>query len=219
MGEGGYVVPPKKYLEALSSICREKEILLMFDEVQTGIGRTGQMFAFQHFGIEPDILILGKAVGGGYPLAVVAAGRQLMDQWPPGSHGSTFGGHPVACAAGSVQLENIGADGFLESVTAKGNYFRQQLINLQRKHREIGDVRGIGLMNAIELVKPDGAPDPEKTAAIVSHMFVQKILVYTCGVRGNILRFMPPLNVDTDILSQVIDALDQSFFATGKEST
>ena len=219
MGEGGYVVPPKKYLEALSSICREKEILLMFDEVQSGMGRTGRMFAFQHFGIEPDILILGKAVGGGYPLAVVAAGRQLMDQWPPGSHGSTFGGHPVACAAGSVQLENIGADGFLESVTAKGNYFRQQLINLQRKHREIGDVRGIGLMNAIELVKPDGAPDPEKTAAIVSHMFVQKILVYTCGVRGNILRFMPPLNVDTDILSQVIDALDQSFFATGKEST
>jgi len=218
MGEGGYVVPPKRYVKALSGICREKEILLMFDEVQSGIGRTGQMFAFQHFGIEPDILILGKAVGGGYPLAVVAANRQLMDKWPPGSHGSTFGGHPVACAAGYVQLEHIGADGFLESVAARGDYFKKQLIELQKKHREIGDVRGIGMMNAIELVKPDGAPDPEKTAAIVAFMFSQKILVYTCGVRGNILRFMPPLNVETAILNQVLDTLDQSFCATRKES-
>jgi len=215
MGEGGYVVPPKKYVEALHRFCREKGILLMFDEVQSGMGRTGRMFAFQHFGIEPDILILGKAVGGGYPLAVVAANRQLMDQWPPGSHGSTFGGHPVACAAGSVQLENIGADGFLESVAAKGDHFKQQLLKLQKKHREIGDVRGIGLMNAIELTQPDGSPDAEKTAEIVSYMFSLKILVYTCGVRGNILRFMPPLNVETDILNQVADVLDQSFSAKG----
>ncbi|UCD77037.1 MAG: aminotransferase class III-fold pyridoxal phosphate-dependent enzyme [Desulfobacterales bacterium] len=218
MGEGGYVVPPKKYVEVLARFCSDNKILLMFDEVQSGIGRTGHMFAYQHFGIEPDILILGKAVGGGYPLAVVAANRQLMDQWPPGSHGSTFGGHPVACAAGSVQLEHIGAGGFLESVAAKGDYFKRQLIDLQKKHREIGDVRGIGLMNAIELIEPGGSPDAEKAAAIVSHMFSQKILVYTCGVRGNILRFMPPLNVETDVLNQVIDVLDQSFFATRKES-
>jgi 4-aminobutyrate aminotransferase len=217
MGEGGYVVPPKKYVEALARLCRDEKILLMFDEVQSGIGRSGRMFACQHFGIEPDILILGKAVGGGYPLAVVAANRQLMDQWPPGSHGSTFGGHPVACAAGVVQLEIIGTEDFLASVAAKGDAFRQQLIQLQKKHPAIGDVRGIGLMNAVELVQPDGSPDPEKAAAIVSYMFSQKILIYTCGVRGNIIRFMPPLNIETDLLDQIVEVLDHSLRQTGKE--
>jgi 4-aminobutyrate aminotransferase len=216
MGEGGYVVPPKKYMEALTTLCRDKGFLLMFDEVQTGMGRTGQMFAFQHFGIEPDILLLGKAVGGGYPLAVLAANREIMDQWPPGSHGSTFGGHPVACAAGLAQLEIVGASGFLDSVIAMVVLFREQLIRLQQRFPEIGDVRGLGLMNAIELVKPDGRPDPEKTAAIVAHLFSQKILVYTCGVRGNIIRFMPPLNVEEPVLGRLIDALDQAFVADRK---
>jgi len=216
MGEGGYVVPPKKYMEALANLCRDKQLLLMFDEVQTGLGRTGRMFAFQHFGIEPDILLLGKAVGGGYPLAVLAAKREIMDQWHSGSHGSTFGGHPVACAAGLAQLEIVGASGFLDSVTAKGVFFRERLIRLRQRYPEIGDVRGLGLMNAIEVVKPDGRPDPEKTAAIVTHLFSNKILVYTCGVRGNIIRFMPPLNVEETVLDQLLDALDQGFAATRK---
>ena len=140
-----------------------------------------------------------------------------MDQWPAGSHGSTFGGHPVACAAGLAQLEIIGATGFLESVTAKGNFFRQQLSELQKHFPEIGDVRGLGLMNALELIQPDGQPDPERTAAIVAHLLSQHILVYTCGVRGNIIRFMPPLNVEEAILQQLIDALEQSFLVTRKK--
>jgi 4-aminobutyrate aminotransferase len=214
LGEGGYVVPPLKYVQALGDLCRDKGFLMIFDEVQTGMGRTGHMFAFQHLGVEPDILLLGKAVGGGYPLAVLAANRQLMDQWPAGSHGSTFGGHPVACAAGLAQLEIIAAPGFLDSVTAKGNRFREKLLSLQQKYPEIGDVRGLGLMNAIELVRSDGRPDPEKTASIVAHLYSQKILVYTCGVRGNIIRFMPPLNVSETILDQLIETLEQSFSAT-----
>jgi len=213
MGEGGYVVPPQKYLQALAGLCRDKGFLLMFDEVQTGMGRTGRMFAYQHFGVEPDLLLLGKAVGGGYPLAALAGSRQIMDQWPAGSHGSTFGGHPVACAAGLSQLEIIGAPGFLESVTAKGDFFRQHLNRLQKDCPEIGQVRGLGLMNAIEIVGTDGRPDSEKTAAVVAHLFSQRILVYTCGVRGNIIRFMPPLNVEEDVLQQVIAALEQSFVA------
>jgi 4-aminobutyrate aminotransferase len=217
MGEGGYVVPPPKYVQALGALCRDKEILLIFDEVQTGMGRTGRMFAFQHFGVEPDMLLLGKAVGGGYPLAVLAANRQLMDQWPAGSHGSTFGGHPVACAAGLAQFEIIAAPGFLDSVSAKGHRFREKLTTLQKKYPEIGDVRGRGLMNAIELVQSDGRPDPEKTASIVARLFSQHILVYTCGVRGNVIRFMPPLNVAETVLDQLIDALDQSFSATRKQ--
>jgi len=217
MGEGGYVVPPQKYLQALADLCRDKGFLLMFDEVQTGLGRTGRMFAYQHFGVEPDILLLGKAVGGGYPLAVLAARREIMDQWPAGSHGSTFGGHPVACAAGLAQLDIIGAPGFLESVTAQGDFLRQQLSRLQQACPEIGQVRGLGLMSAIEIVKPDGRPDPDKTAAIVAHLFSQRILVYTCGVRGNVIRFMPPLNVEEAALQQLIAALEQSFSAVRKK--
>jgi 4-aminobutyrate aminotransferase len=217
MGEGGYVVPPQKYLQALADLCRDKGIMLMFDEVQTGLGRTGRVFAYQHFGIEPDLLLLGKAVGGGYPLAVLAARRELMDQWPAGSHGSTFGGHPVACAAGLAQLEIIGAPGFLESVEAKGDFFRRQLSSLQQHFPEIGQIRGLGLMNAIEIISPDGRPDTEKTAEIVAHLFAQHILVYTCGVRGNIIRFMPPLNVEEAILQELIAALEQSFLAVLKK--
>jgi 4-aminobutyrate aminotransferase len=217
MGEGGYVVPPRKYVQTLGALCRDKGFVLIFDEVQTGMGRTGRMFAFQHFGVEPDMLLLGKAVGGGYPLAVLAATRRLMDQWPAGSHGSTFGGHPVACAAGLAQLEIIGAPGFLDSVSAKGDRFREKLIDLQKKYSEIGDVRGLGLMNAIELIQPDGRPDPEKTASIVAHLFSKHILVYICGVRDNIIRFMPPLNVTETVLDQMIDALEQSFSAMRKQ--
>jgi len=216
MGEGGYVVPPPKYVQALGTLCRDKGFLLIFDEVQTGMGRTGRMFAFEHFGVEPDILLLGKAVGGGYPLAVLAANRGLMDRWPAGSHGSTFGGHPVACAAGLAQFEIIAAPGFLDSVTAKGNHLREKLITLKKKYPEIGDVRGLGLMNAIELVKADGRPDPEKTASIVDRLFSQHVLVYTCGVYGNIIRFMPPLNIEESVLDHLMDVLDQGFSASRK---
>ncbi|MFH1137351.1 MAG: aminotransferase class III-fold pyridoxal phosphate-dependent enzyme [Pseudomonadota bacterium] len=211
MGEGGYVVPPVKYVRALAELCRSLNIYLMFDEVQTGMGRTGKMFACRHFDLEPDILLLGKAVGGGYPLAVLAAGRELMDQWPAGSHGSTFGGHPAACAAGAAQLEIIGQPGFLDGVLAQGEYFRGQLMELKKRRPEIGDARGLGLMNAIELVKPNGDPDPDKTAAVIARLFAAKILVYSCGVKGNIIRFMPPLNVERSILDRLLEALEQSF--------
>lgn len=216
MGEGGYVVPPLKYVESLGQMCREKGFLLMFDEVQTGMGRTGHMFAYKHFGVEPDLLLLGKAVGGGYPLAVLAGSREIMDRWPAGSHGSTFGGHPVACAAGLAQLEIIGAPGFLDTVIGKGEYFRKRLMELQDRFPEIGQVRGLGLMNVIELVKPDGQPDPDKAGVIVSHLFSLKCLVYSCGVRGNIIRFMPPLNVEQDLLDRFLGLLEQSFQATQK---
>ncbi|OGP63144.1 MAG: hypothetical protein A2V65_03880 [Deltaproteobacteria bacterium RBG_13_49_15] len=217
MGEGGYVIPPGKYVEALGRVCRENGFLLIFDEVQSGMGRTGRMFAFEHFGIVPDLLLLGKAVGGGYPLSVLAANRDIMDKWPPGSHGSTFGGHPVACAAGLAQLQIIGEPGFMKSVDAKGEWFRNQLIALQRRHPEIGDVRGLGMMNAIELVKPDGEPDTERANSLVAHLFSRRILIYTCGVKGNIIRFMPPLNIEQGILESVVEILDEGFSVSGIE--
>jgi len=206
-GEGGYIVPPVKYVKALRELCNEQGLLLICDEVQTGVGRTGKMLAVEHFGITPDIVTMGKAVGGGFQLGVVAASKELMQKWTPGTHGTTFGGHPVAAAAGVVTLNIINNDDFLEDVTKKGKYFRSRLRSLAETYPEIGDVRGLGLMNAIEFVKDGKEPDTEKAMAVRDYFFEQNILILPCGVNKNVLRFIPPLNISLDLLDRVIQTL------------
>ena len=212
-GEGGYVVPPAKYVEALGKLCKELGILLIFDEIQTGMARTGRMVAAEHFNAEPDIMLLGKAVGGGYPLSVVAARKAVMDKWAPGSHGTTFGGHPVACASGAAMLEIISQPEFLQGVRDKGDYFRAGLLRLKDKYPVIGDVRGLGLMAAMELVKPDGAINPDAASKIIKSLYEEKILALSCGYKGQAIRFIPPLNVEQEILDQVLTALDKALAA------
>lgn len=209
-GEGGYIVPPAKYVEALGELSREMGSLLIFDEIQTGMGRTGKLFATDVFGVMPDIMCLGKAVGGGYPLAVIASRKDIMDQWHPGAHGTTFGGHPVACASGLAMLKIISQPEFLQSVAENGDYFRSRLLELKSRYSGIGDVRGLGLMNAIEMVKPDGSPDPDTAGFLIRHLRERKILVLNCGVKGQALRFIPPLNVERALLDEVLDALEEA---------
>ncbi len=209
-GEGGYIVPPVEYVKALGQLCDELGILLIFDEVQTGVGRTGKLFAGEHFGVIPDILCLGKAVGGGYPMAVVASRRDIMDKWLPGSHGTTFGGHPVAAAAGLAQLKIVTADGFLAAVAAKGEHLRTRLNGLKDRFAAVGDVRGLGLMQAVELVNEDGQPDHQKASQITEHLFSKKILILTCGAKGQAVRFIPPLNVAESLLDEVVDAVAEA---------
>jgi len=215
MGEGGYVVPPQKYVRALRSLCEGLGILLIFDEVQTGIGRTGKMFAFEHFDVAPDILCIGKAIGGGFPLAVISSSKDRMMKWESGAHGTTFGGHPVACAAAIAQLEIIGKEGFLMEVSGKGERFRNQLSELKTHYQQMGDVRGIGLMNAVEIVKEDKKPDSERAASIQKYLQEKKILVLTCGPFKNVIRFIPPLNIDSSLLSQVVDRFDEALKSNG----
>jgi 4-aminobutyrate aminotransferase len=210
MGEGGYVVPPEKYVTALRSLCDSLGILLIFDEVQTGLGRTGKMFAFEHYNVEPDILSMGKAIGGGFPLAVIASSKKRMMKWESGTHGTTFGGHPVACAAAIAQLRIIAEEGFLKTVSDKGAQFRCQLLELKTRYAQIGDVRGLGLMNAVEFVKENKKPDPERAAYIQKYFLENKILVLTCGAFKNVMRFIPPLNIDSTLLNQVIDIFDEA---------
>ena len=210
MGEGGYIVPPEKYVKALRTLCDDYGLLLIFDEVQTGMGRTGKLFASDVFGVVPDILVMGKAIGAGFPLAIVASTKERMEKWESGAHGTTFGGNPVACAAALAQLEIISQEKFLESVRKKGEAFRNRLKALQQRFAEIGDVRGVGLMNGIELVKEGKAPDPDKATFIRKYFMDKKILVLSCGVFKNVIRFIPPLNVEESLLEQVVHTLEEA---------
>ena len=214
MGEGGYVVPPKKYVQALREFCTENGILLVFDEVQTGVGRTGTFLAGQNYGVTPDIVSMGKAIGGGFPLGLAAASTELMSQWSAGAHGSTFGGHPVAAAVGIEIINRVTAPGFLERVVELGDYFRAGLTRLQDKHPGVGDVRGIGLMNAVELVKDGKTPDGDRTTAMINYLKDNNILVMPCGPAKNVIRIIPPLNVEKDLLDRALAALDMALTAT-----
>lgn len=209
-GEGGYIVPPAKYVQALSQLCKEHDFYLIFDEIQTGIGRTGKMFATEHYDIIPDIMTMGKAVGGGYPMSVVASTSEIMDQWSAGSHGTTFGGHPVAAASGLAQLGIVTKTSFLNEVTIKGKNFRSKLQDLQDTFQAIGDVRGLGLMNAVEIVKEDKQPDPDLTKKIIEFFFKENILLFTCGTKGNIIRFMPALNIEEELLDHAVSVLKRA---------
>lgn len=213
-GEGGYIVPPRKYVRALRQFCDEHGILLVFDEVQTGMGRTGHLFAAQHFGVVPDIISIGKAVGGGFPLGIVAATEKLMSQWTAGAHGTTFGGHPVACAASLEVVRRVSAPEFLARVRQTGEYFRTGLEKLKEKHAGIGDIRGVGLMNAVELVTGGKKPDPDRVTRIIGRFKERKILILACGPDKNVLRFIPPLNIETALLDRTLTALDEALQET-----
>ncbi len=198
-GEGGVIVPSKEYLQQVRRLCSEKGLLLIFDEVQTGIGRTGTLFAYEQFGIEPDIMTLAKGLGGGFPIGAMLARDRIAEVFTPGSHASTFGGNPLACAAAIATLETVLEDGImLYECKTKGEYFMQRLLELKdRFSTVVVDVRGMGLMLGMQLSR-DCAP-------VVKACMERGILV-NCTA-GNTLRFTPPLTVtldDIDILVEVL---------------
>lgn len=210
-GEGGYIAPPKEFLEGLRTICDEHGIMLIFDEVQTGIGRTGELYAYQTYGVKPDILTSAKALGGGIPLSAVIAKASVMDKWPVGAHGGTFGGNPLACSAALETLAIIEEDNLLSHCKEMGAYFIGKLRALQEKYPQyIGDVRGIGLMVAIELTDAQGNPDEKLTSAIKAKALEKNLLLLTCGNRHNVVRFIAPLIVtekEIDCAVEIIDSI------------
>src|SRR5512144_2928203 len=154
LGEGGYVVPPPTFMPRLREITREHGILLIADEVQTGFGRTGELFAVQHWNVEPDILVMAKGIASGLPLSGIVARSDLMAQWKPGTHGGTYGGNVVSCAAANATLDVIDDEGLVANARERGAQFLAGLRGLAPKYRSIGDVRGLGLMLGLEFVKP-----------------------------------------------------------------
>lgn len=209
-GEGGYIVPNKSFLQGLRDICNKYNILLIFDEIQTGIGRTGELYAYQTFGVEPDILTSAKALGGGIPLSAIIAKKEIMDQWPAGAHGGTFGGNPLACAAGLKTLEIIEKGDVLDNCRKQGAYFVEELKKMQNKFpNRICNVRGLGLMVAMEIVNADGKPDAGYAAQIKEKALDKNLLLLLCGCNHNVVRFIAPLTVSKEEIDFAINVIDE----------
>ena len=193
-GEGGYIVPPPGWLGKLRALCQEYGILLVDDEVQSGIGRTGKMFAIEHWGVEPDIVCSAKALASGMPLSATIARDEVMS-WPAGAHGSTFGGNPVSCAAAMATLDVIEEEGLVENAARMGERLLGHLHELAGTSRFIGDVRGLGLMIGVELVRDKETKEmaKEKVGQVTMECFKRGLVVLPCG--PNSVRFSPPLTI------------------------
>ena len=219
-GEGGYVPMAPEAAQRLRELTQRYGILLIADEIQSGFGRTGRWFGFEHLGITPDIVVIGKAVGGGLPLAGVAAPQSLMDRWQPGEHGTTFGGNPLSCAAGLAALTIIQREGLVERAARLGEAIKARLCTLVG-HYGVADVRGNGLMLGIELRDADGNPDYARCEAVKLRCRAEGLLLLTCGAKiGNpqtdnsTIRLIPPLNTPEPILWQGLDVLETALKTT-----
>jgi 4-aminobutyrate aminotransferase len=208
-GEGGYLVPPASFLPGLRQLCDRHGILLIADEVQSGIGRTGRMFACQHWGVSPDVVTLAKGLGSGLPIGVVLAKKRIMERWTKGAHGNTFGGNPLCCAAALATLDLV--EGALARNAAEvGLHFLNRLRELQARHTVVGEVRGRGLMLGMELVSDPAtkAPAKELCQRVVERAFRNGLLLLSCGV--STLRFMPPLSVTREEVDEAVTLLEAS---------
>jgi 4-aminobutyrate aminotransferase len=219
IGEGGYIIPPPGFLPRLREIAREHGILLVADEVQTGFGRTGRFFAVEHWGVEPDIVVMAKGIASGLPLSGILARRQLLEKLAPGTHGGTYGGNVVACAAALSTLDVIESEGLVANARERGEQFLAGLRTLAAQHRSVGDVRGLGLMLALEFVKPgvgDGrVPDPDLTKRVQAEALARKLIVLTAGTYVNVVRIIPPLVTTADEVDLALGILGESLAAAG----
>ena len=208
LGEGGYYIPPTSWLKKIREICDRHGILLIFDEVQTGFGRTGNWFAAQTFDVKPDIMAIAKGIAAGLPLSATVASKELMDQWPLGSHGTTFGGNPMACSAALASLEVIHNEKLLDNTKAMGEYAISRLLEMKEEFPIIRDVRGVGLMIGIELGDPQtGEPSGQTVMKVLDHCLKNGVLFYLCGNLGEVIRMIPPLTVNQQQIDAGLDAL------------
>lgn len=212
-GEGGFIVPGAGFLPRIADYCRDHGIALIADEVQTGFGRTGRMFACEHEGIVPDLIATAKGIAGGFPLAGVTGRAELVDHVHSGGLGGTFGGNPVACEAALGAIATIEQDGLVERAGRIGETMLSRLRSLAERTDIIGDVRGRGAMVAVEVVRgrDDSTPDPEATQAVQKACHEAGLIVLTCGTYGNVLRFLPPLVMPDHLLDEGLDIVDKAF--------
>ncbi|HUF02186.1 MAG TPA: 4-aminobutyrate--2-oxoglutarate transaminase [Gaiellaceae bacterium] len=209
-GEGGFVPMPPDYPARLQELCRTHGILYVDDEVQSGVGRTGKVWAIEHYeGVQPDLLVSGKSIGGGLPLAGVTGRAEVMDAVSPGGLGGTFGGNPLSCAAAVAVLDLVADEAFLAEARQLGETLRLRLDGLASRHENIGDVRGLGPMLAFELT--ERAPD--RAQAVVSAAFERGLLLLSCGLYGNVIRLLPPLTISVDELDEGLAILEDSLAA------
>jgi acetylornithine/N-succinyldiaminopimelate aminotransferase len=200
-GEGGVVVPDDDYLKGLRDICSTRDILLIFDEIQAGMGRTGRLFAYEHFGLTPDIITLAKALGNGLPIGAMMATEELKDAFGPGSHATTFGGSPLITASALAVVKSLIHDGWIENARVIGEYFKAGLMRLQKRHRIIKEVRGLGLIIGILL---------DRAGQDIVDACAKRGFLINC-IQDKILRFVPPLIIGKDEVDSLIECLDDVF--------
>ena len=211
-GEGGFIVPAEGFLPALVTWCRDNGVVFVADEVQTGFARTGAMFAMDHEGVAPDLIVTAKGIAGGLPLAAVTGRAEIMDAPHVGGLGGTYGGNPIACAAALAVIETIEAEGLIDKARSIEKTMKDRLTTLQAKDGRIGDIRGRGAMLAVELVEVGTTtPNPSLTAAVATWAHARGLIVLTCGTYGNVLRFLPPLSMPDHLLAEGLDLLEEAF--------
>lgn len=203
LGEGGYVVPPPGFLQRLRELCDRIGSLLVVDEIQTGFGRTGRLFAFEHEGVTPDVVVVAKGLGSGLPISAIAARPDLVARWLPGSHGGTYGGNPVACAAAAETIRVLREEGLVENARKMGALLLEALREVAAGSSRVGDVRSLGLMAALEMVKDGGEPDGDAAWVLQREALAEGLLLLTCGPYNNVVRFVPPLIIGREEVSEV----------------
>jgi 4-aminobutyrate aminotransferase len=211
-GEGGYYPAPIAFLRQLRALCDEHGILLIADEVQSGFGRTGEMWAFEHAGIVPDVVCVAKAIANGLPLSAIITSRELQERWGRGAHGTTYGGNPVACAAGVAVLETIRDEQLVANARLRGVELSGALRELMSDYPTIGDVRGPGLMIGVEFVKDRGTrePDGALAEAVAARALDDGLLLLTCGIHHQVIRWIPPLDVTVAEVEESVGAFERA---------
>lgn len=210
LGEGGYIVPPTSFMQGLRKLCDRYGILLILDEIQSGFGRTGRWFAFEHFGVIPDIMTVAKGLASGLPLSGVFSRMDLMKKWTPGTHGGTYGGNAVAAAGAVATIQAMREENMLNNAIERGSQLITGLRHLQEEYPAIGDVRGLGLMIGTEFRTLDHHPDKEIAKAIVHACQDKRLLLLTCGPWDNTIRWVPPLVVTADQINQALTILSEA---------
>ena len=212
LGEGGIITPPDDYFLEIDKVLKNHQILLLVDEVQTGFSRTGKMFGIEHYGVEPDIMVMAKGIADGFPLSAFIAREEIADSFKPGDHLSTFGGNPVSCAAGLANIEYMEEQKLADQALKKSEFLKAQLESLKTKYKMIGEIRGKGLMIGIELVR-DQNKTPANTEATKIRDFCleQGLLIGQGGVFGNVLRIQPPLVISQKQMDGVMKVLNEAF--------
>jgi 4-aminobutyrate aminotransferase len=209
LGEGGYVPAPTSFLCALRALCDRHGILLIFDEVQSGMGRTGRWFVSEHAEVVPDIMTIAKGIASGFPLSAVVSSADIMDAWPSGAHGTTFGGNPVSCAASIATIDVIHEEALLEKAYQQGRLILDRLARFASGHPLVGQLRGYGYMVGIEFVSEDGEPNGAACAQVLEHCLKQGLILIGCGPERHVIRFLPPLVATTEEMDRALDILEE----------
>ncbi|MDO4241334.1 MAG: aminotransferase class III-fold pyridoxal phosphate-dependent enzyme [Microbacteriaceae bacterium] len=215
-GEGGFIVPAEGYWPALCEWAKANDVLVIADEVQSGIARTGTVYATEQLGIKPDMVTTAKGIAGGFPISAVTGRAEILDKCPPGTLGGTFSGNPVSCAAAIAVFEQIEAGGVLEEAKRIEKTLGEGLRKLKEKHDAIAEVRGLGAMLAIEITKPGTLePDADLTKKVIGHAAQQGVVLLNAGLYDNVLRFLPSLKLTDELIAEVLEVLDEAFTAAG----